>query len=121
MDIVKVIGIGLVALVVIIIFKQNKPEFVIYIELIAGVIILSLCFDKITTVVNFIREISTKIELSNKFVGVMLKITGIAILAEFATSICKDAGESAIASKIEIGSKIIIVTTAIPIIAKTIL
>lgn len=117
MDIVKIIGIGLVALVIIIIFKQNKPEFAIYIELIAGVIILSLCFDKITTVINFIREISTKIELSNKFVGVMLKITGIAILAEFATSICKDAGESAIASKIEIGSKIIIITTAIPIIS----
>lgn len=117
MDIVKIIGIGLVALVVIIILKQNKPEFVIYVELIAGVIILSLCFDKIAAVINFIHEISNKIELSNKFVGVMLKITGIAILAEFATSICKDAGESAIASKIEIGSKIIIITTAIPIIS----
>lgn len=117
MDIVKIIGIGLVAVVVIIIFRQNKPEFVIYIELIAGVIILSLCFDKITNVINFISGISSKIELSNKFVGVMLKITGIAILAEFATSICKDAGESAIASKIEIGSKIIIITTAIPIIS----
>ena len=52
-----------------------------------------------------------------KFVIVLLKITGIAILAEFATSICKDAGESAIATKIDIGSKVLIVSASIPIIS----
>ncbi|MBR2705175.1 MAG: stage III sporulation protein AD [Clostridia bacterium] len=117
MDIVQVIGVALIALVIIMTLKQNKPEFVIYVELIAGVIILSLCFDKITAVVNYVYEISNKIKLSNKFIGIMLKITGIAILAEFASSICIDAGEKAIASKIEIGSKVIIVTTSIPIIS----
>lgn len=108
---------GLIALVIIMTLKQNKPEFVIYIELIAGVIILSLCFDKITAVVNYIYEISSKVKLSNRFIGIMLKITGIAILTEFATSICIDAGEKAIASKIEIGSKVLIVTTSLPIIS----
>lgn len=117
MEIVQVIGVGLIALVIIMTLKQNKPEFVIYIELIAGVIILSLCFDKITAVVNYIYEISSKVKLSNRFIGIMLKITGIAILAEFATSICIDAGEKAIASKIEIGSKVLIVTTSLPIIS----
>lgn len=117
MDIVQVIGVGLIALIIIMTLKQNKPEFVIYVELIAGIIILSLCFDKITAVVNFVCEISSKIKLSNKFIGIMLKITGIAILAEFATSICIDAGEKAIASKIEIGSKVLIITTSIPIIS----
>lgn len=117
MEVVQIVGVGLIALVIIMVLKQNKPEFVIYVELIAGVIILSLCFDKITAVVNFIYEISGRIQLSNRFVGIMLKITGIAILAEFATSICKDAGESSIASKIEIGSKVLIVTTSIPIIS----
>ena len=46
----------------------------------------------------------------------MLKITGIAILTEFAVSICNDSGEKAIASKIEIGSKVIIITMSMPII-----
>ena len=45
----------------------------------------------------------------------LLKITGIAFLAEFAINICKDAGETAIASKIEIGCKVIIVSMSIPI------
>lgn len=47
----------------------------------------------------------------------MLKITGLAFLSEFAVSICKDSGESAIASKIEVGSKIIIISMSIPIIS----
>lgn len=117
MEIVQVIGVGLIALVIVMTLKQNKPEFVIYIELIAGVIILSLCFDKITVVVNYVYEISSRVKLSHRFIGIMLKITGIAILAEFATSICIDAGEKAIASKIEIGSKVLIVTTSLPIIS----
>ena len=47
---------------------------------------------------------------------IILKITGIAILTEFAVSICKDSGESAIASKIDLGGKIIIISISIPII-----
>lgn len=117
MDIIKLIGVGLIALVIIIIVKQYKPEFVIYVELAAGVLILSMTFDGISQIVNIIQSYSQKISVNNKFIIVLLKITGIAILAEFATSICKDAGESSIASKIDIGSKVMIITTSIPIIS----
>ena len=47
----------------------------------------------------------------------LIKITGIAFLSEFAVSICKDSGESAIATMIEIGTKIIIISMSIPIIS----
>ena len=46
-----------------------------------------------------------------------MKITGIAFLTEFAVSICKDSGESAIASKIDLGGKAIIIGMSIPIIS----
>ncbi|MBR3002097.1 MAG: hypothetical protein IKF38_00775 [Clostridia bacterium] len=52
-----------------------------------------------------------------KFISLLLKITGIAFLAEFAVSVCKDSGEGAIASKIELGSKILIISMSIPIIS----
>lgn len=117
MDIIKIIGIALITLVIIIILRQYKPEFVIYVELIAGVLILSMSFEGITSIVNLIQSYSNKISISSKFIIVLLKITGIAILAEFASSICKDAGESSLATKIDIGSKVMIVTTSIPIIS----
>ena len=117
MDIVKLIGIGLIALVIIIIVKQYKPEFAIYVSLAAGILILGMTFDTISQIVGVINDYTNKASVNNKFVIVLLKITGIAILAEFATSICKDAGESAIATKIDIGSKVLIVSASIPIIS----
>ncbi len=117
MDIIKLIGIGFIALVIIIIVKQYKPEFAIYVSLAAGILILSMTFDTISQIINLIESYSQKVSISNKFVVVLLKITGIAILAEFATSICKDAGETAIATKIDIGSKVLIIAASIPIIS----
>ena len=117
MEIVKIIGIGLVALIAIIILKQYKPEFVIYISLLAGTIILFLSLDKINGIVNLLSNLSTKANISNQFLTIVLKITGIAFLTEFAVSICKDSGEAAIASKIDLGGKVIIIGMSIPIIS----
>ena len=58
-----------------------------------------------------------KISINKEFITLLIKITGIAILTEFAVSICKDAGESSIASKIDMGGKVIIVSMSIPILA----
>ena len=117
MDIIKIIGIGLVSLILIIIIKQYKPEFAIYISLISGILILGLIIDKLTNIVELLQSISSKVSINNNFLGILLKITGIAFLAEFAVSVCNDSGESSIASKIEIGSKIIIISMSIPIIS----
>ena len=54
--------------------------------------------------------------MNNEFLLILLKITGISILTEFAISICKDSGESAIASKIDLGGKITIIGISIHII-----
>ena len=88
-----------------------------YISLIAGALILFLVMDKLVGVINLIQSISNKASINSGFLELLLKITGIAFLAEFAVSVCKDSGESAIASKIELGSKIIIISLSIPIIS----
>ena len=116
-EILKIIGIGLVALVIAIILKQYRPEFAIYVSMIAGVLILVLIMDKFTGIINLLKSISDKTYINQQILGILLKITGIAIITEFAVSICSDAGEKAIASKIEIGSKVIIIAMSIPIIS----
>lgn len=116
-EVIKIIGIALIALIITIIIKQYRPEFAIYISLVAGVIILALVIGNLTNVINLLKDISTRSGINNKFLGILLKMTGIAILTEFAISICKDAGENAIASKVEIGSKVIIISLSVPIIS----
>lgn len=117
MEIIKIIGIALIALIVIILLKQYRPEFAIYISLLTGVLILILVMDELTGIINLLQSIASKTTINSTFLSLLLKITGIAFLSEFAVSICKDSGEGAIASKIEIGSKIIIISMSIPIIS----
>lgn len=117
MDIIKIIGIGLISLVITIIVKQYKPEFAVYISLIAGALILMLVFDKLSEVIKLLNNLASKSAINSKFISILIKITGIAILTEFAVSICKDSGETAIANKMDIGGKIMIITVSVPIIS----
>ena len=116
-EIVKIIGIGMIAVIIIIVVKQYRPEFAIYISIVAGILILMISLQKMGVIVSLIKSISEKAGINGEFLEILLKITGIAILTEFAVSICKDSGESAIASKIEMGSKVIIISMSVPIIS----
>ena len=117
MEIVKIVGIGISAIIIAIILKQYKPEFSIYISLIAGIIILSLVIDKLSSIMSFLNNLANKTNINNSFLILLLKITGISILAEFAISICKDSGETAIANKVDLGGKVLIVSMSVPIIS----
>ena len=47
MEIIKIIGIGLIALIIIILLKQYKPEFTVYVSLLAGALIIFLVSDEL--------------------------------------------------------------------------
>ena len=117
MDIIKIIGIGLISLIIIIIVRQYKPEFTLYVSLLAGALVLLFLMDKIGGIIDLLTTLSNKTVINNEFLVLLIKITGIAFLTEFAVSICKDSGESAIANKIDMGGKVIIVSMSIPIIS----
>ena len=117
MEIIKIIGIALIALIIIIMLKQYRPEYAIFISILTGILILFLVMDRLTGIINLIESIQNKFSINTQVIALLIKITGIAILTEFAVSICKDSGEAAIASKIELGSKIIIISMSIPIIS----
>ena len=92
-DVIKIIGIGLLALIIIVILKQYKPEFAIYVSMIAGVLILVLAIQKLTGIINLLQSLANKTYINKSFLSILLKITGIAFITEFAVSICSDAGE----------------------------
>jgi stage III sporulation protein AD len=117
MDIIKIIGIGLISLIMTIIIKQHRPEFAIYISVIAGVLILTLVLGKVSGIITLLSNLADKTAINRNFLYLLIKITGVALLTEFAVSICKDSGESAIASKIDIGGKVTIIAISIPIIS----
>lgn len=116
MEIVRIIGIAFIALFIIMIIKQYRPEFSIYISIIAGILIFSIIIIKLGSVVELIKSLADKLGTNIQYFSLLIKITGIAYLAEFATNICKDSGESAIASKVELAGRIIIIAMSVPIL-----
>ena len=86
MDIVKIIGIGLIAVIIIVILKQYRPEFAMYASLIAGILIFALIATKLSGIIEVLKSLSSKTAINNEFLVLLIKITGIAILTEFTVS-----------------------------------
>jgi len=118
-ELIKIVGIGFITVACTIILKEYKKEFALYVILIGSILIIYFSFDILVSVVDFLKDLSSKAEIDNTFISLLLKITGISILSEFAVSICKDCGESAIASKIDLGGKIIVISLSIPVIGSS--
>ena len=117
MYIIKIIGIGFIGVIIIILIKQYRPEFAIYVSIGAGILIFSIIAGKLSGIIEVLKSFTNKTSINNEFLTLLIKITGIAILTEFAVSICKDSGESAIASKVDLSGKVIIMSMSIPIMS----
>ncbi|KAE9714316.1 stage III sporulation protein AD, partial [Escherichia coli] len=72
--------------------------------------------DQIYAIISMIEKIAASAGVNMKYVETILKIIGIAYIAEFGAQLTKDAGQGAIASKIELGGKILILVMAVPIL-----
>jgi len=72
---------------------------------------------KINSVISFLQEMARQSNISLLYMETILKIIGVAYIAEFGAQICRDAGEGAIASKVEFAAKVIVIVLAIPVIA----
>ncbi|MBO5178858.1 MAG: stage III sporulation protein AD [Clostridia bacterium] len=116
MEIVQIIAIAFIATFIVMILKQYRPEFSIYISIIAGILIFFIVIAKLTSVIELIKSLSSKLGTNMQYFSLLIKITGIAYLSEFATNICKDSGETAIASKVELAGRIIIIAMSVPIL-----
>ena len=101
MEIFKIIGIAFIATILCIILKQTRPEFAMLLALITGILIFFICQTKVTEVVNVLTILSDKAGMPSGFLSILLKVIAISYITEFASNICKDVGETAIASKVQ--------------------
>ena len=116
MEIIEIVGLGLIATVISLIIKDQKPQFAFLIILLTGIAILLFLVGKISSVILVLEKLAMQANINMVYLETILKIIGIAYIAEFGAQITKDAGQAAIASKIELAGKILILVMAIPII-----
>ncbi|MBN6186023.1 stage III sporulation protein AD [Aneurinibacillus sp. BA2021] len=117
MDIIQIVGLGIVATILSLVVKEQKPMFAFVLATVTGVIIFLFLIGKISNVIRVLEGIAMQANVNIVYLDTILKIIGIAYIAEFGAQVTRDAGQGAIASKIELAGKILIMVLAIPILS----
>lgn len=112
----QIVGLGLIATFLTLILKEQTPIFAFLITLVVGVMIFIFLLEHIKQIFQMLEQLASAADVNNLYLKTILKIIGIAYIAEFAAQIAKDAGQGAIASKIELAGKLIILGMAVPIL-----
>lgn len=112
--IVKVGILGITAVFLALILQKEKSEFAMLLVLAAGMILFTYILLRMQTIVSFLSDMLDYLPVDNTYLLPLLKMLGIAYIAEFSSSICKESGYSAIAGQMELFAKLSIVALSIP-------
>lgn len=116
MDIFKIVALVIFATILIMVIKQNRPEIALILGVMAGILVLLSITDQLYEVVETIRGIGEKAGMNSSMLLLLLRITGIAYMTEFAAQLCRDASEGALATKVELAGKVLILGISVPIL-----
>ena len=112
----QLVGIAMVSTILCIVIKKDRPEMANFVALTAGIIILLSVVMKLSFIVDGIQSLADKVNIPSMYISLIIELIGICYIIEFAISLCNDCGEKSIASKLEFGGKIIIMTMSFPIL-----
>lgn len=118
MNITALIAIAIVATVMSIILKQYKPEYSMFISIAAGIAMLIVVMAYVSPIFDAIRMLLSRVEQSGEIMAILLKSLGICYLTQIACDSCKDAGETAIAAKLELAGKVAILILSLPLFTR---
>ena len=116
MEIAQIVAVGIISVILIIAIRKQNAEFALLISIMASIIIFFKIMPLLGQVVTMLRDIADLMDTNVQFIGLILKIIAIAYIAEFGAQVCIDVGESAVASKIELAGKALILITSAPVL-----
>jgi len=114
MAIMKIAVFALLAASIVVLVRAYRPEMALQVGTVAGIILLLYIIAQVSGILESIEVLSNQYGIQSSYIGILVKIVGIAYVAQLAGEICKDAGESALASKVELGGRIMIIAAALP-------
>ncbi|MDR1700485.1 MAG: stage III sporulation protein AD [Lachnoclostridium sp.] len=113
---VKITMIGLSAMFLCITLGSVKKEYGIAVGIITSILISFYGISRLQIISHSIRELQDFLGINGSYISILLKMIGIAYLAEFSSSMCKDAGQNAIAGQIDFAGKLTMLVISLPIL-----
>jgi stage III sporulation protein AD len=116
MDITKVIALGLIGTIFSVLLKKENPQIAMLTAAATGILIFLMLCSPLGELISLLRETAEQAGVGEGYFGIVLKVIGIAYLTQFGAQLCADAGESAIAAKIEMAGKVLMMAAAAPVL-----
>ena len=114
MDIASLLGIGIVGTIVAVTVKNHRAEIGVCVALAVGIVIFVRVLPEISQMLDALEEICEGQDVAEEYFKLIVKVTGIAYITQFASELAKDAGEGAISKKLELAGKIGIICIIMP-------
>lgn len=115
MTVWMIVGVSVTAAVLALTLRQSQPAYATMLSLAAGVLLLGAA---LTTAVPLIARISALFDnsmIDSRYTSILLKALAIGLLTQTAADICRDAGETALASKAELGGQVLLLLCGLPL------
>lgn len=112
----KIVAIGITGAVLAVTIKQQRPELAAMVSIATGLVVLATVLNEALGLIDKLVSLAEQFSIDSDIFTTVLKITGVAYIAEFGVQACNDAGEKGIASKVELGAKVIILAMCVPIV-----
>lgn len=116
MDILALAAVGVTAAICGVMLRQRTPEVGLVLSLTACALLLRHTLPMMETIRDVLKEVAALAELSPEILSPMLRTVGLAVVTKLASSLCRDAGESGVASFLEVAGGAAAVMTALPLL-----
>lgn len=100
--------------------RGQRPEFAMLLSLGCGLFVLFYFLGQVKDIYSGITDILSGLPVQSDTTAVILKALGLCIVAELGSQCCRDAGEAAIAAKVELAAKAALVLMSMPVFASLI-
>lgn len=118
MSIFSIIGVSLIGVIISILLKKYLPEYSLLVTLATSIIILFWVVINVIPVLNKLLYYMEQTNMPSEYGMIIFKSLGLAFVIQLISDICKDSGETAIASKLELVGKIAILIISLPLFEK---
>ena len=107
---------GLVGTVLALILGQYRPEFRMLVTAAVTLLLMAMVLEQLSPVLEQLRSTMELTGLTGDYAAILFKAVGICLLTQLAGDVCRDSGESSIASKMELAGRDAILLTEMPLI-----
>ena len=112
---IKVAVFGIVASLIAMKIKTIRPEIAVVIAMISSILLAMYGLKQMEEILTVFEMIRSYSKIPQSYFQILLKLIGISFICEFASNICKDAGQASIAKQIEFAGKLAILIVGLPV------